>query len=706
MLPFVTRSLACAGVLVLLGSACGCAPGENPLLAESWDTPFGVPPLDRIRDEHYMPAFHEGMQRQRAEIDAITGDPDEPTFDNTIVALERSGALLDRVSSAFYPRNSAHTNDALQEVAREIAPLLAAHADDIGLNEALFERVHAVFEQREQLGLSPEQMHLLKETHKRFVRSGVNLPKETQAKIRDINSELAELSTRFGENLLEETNAFELVVDSADELSTLPEHLIAAAAAEAERRGYEGKYVFTLQRPSINPFLQYSDDRASRETLFRGYAMRGDNDNEHDNKSILARMAELRAERAALMGYESHAHYVLEDRMAETPERVYELLGQVWAPALRVARREEESLEAMMNEQGVEGELQGFDWRFYTEKVRRARYDLDDEVVRPYFEVNSVRDGAFEVANKLFGITFERRDDLPTWHPDQQTFEVKEADGSHIGVLYMDFFIRESKRGGAWENELRQQSKVDGRVAPVVTINFNYPPPTDKGPSLLNFTEAGTLFHEFGHALHDLLSDVTYASLSGTSVPRDYVEFPSQVMENWMSEPEVLRMFARHYETGEPIPDTLIEKLTSSSTFNQGFETVEYLAASYLDMNWHTLTRDDAVVEDVRTFESDAMRELGLIDEIIPRYRSTYFAHIFRGGYSAGYYSYIWSEVLDADAFEAFKEAGLFDPEMAARFRRLLARGGSRPGMELYREFRGRDPEITPLLVRRGLTGD
>jgi peptidyl-dipeptidase Dcp len=549
-------------------------------------------------------------------------------------------------------------------------------------------------------------MHLLKETHKRFVRSGVNLPKETQAKIRDINSELAELSTRFGENLLEETNAFELVVDSADELSTLPEHLIAAAAAEAERRGYEGKYVFTLQRPSINPFLQYSDDRASRETLFRGYAMRGDNDNEHDNKSILARMAELRAERAALMGYESHAHYVLEDRMAETPERVYELLGQVWAPALRVARREEESLEAMMNEQGVEGELQGFDWRFYTEKVRRARYDLDDEVVRPYFEVNSVRDGAFEVANKLFGITFERRDDLPTWHPDQQTFEVKEADGSHIGVLYMDFFIRESKRGGAWENELRQQSKVDGRVAPVVTINFNYPPPTDKGPSLLNFTEAGTLFHEFGHALHDLLSDVTYASLSGTSVPRDYVEFPSQVMENWMSEPEVLRMFARHYERGEPIPDTLIEKLTSSSTFNQGFETVEYLAASYLDMNWHTLTRDDAVVEDVRTFESDAMRELGLIDEIIPRYRSTYFAHIFRGGYSAGYYSYIWSEVLDADAFEAFKEAGLFDPEMAARFRRLLARGGSRPGMELYREFRGRDPEITPLLVRRGLTGD
>jgi len=707
------RPRAVAGLIVALCLAGGCGSrdagqpaGANPLLAEQWDTPFGVPPLDRIQDEHYMPAFEEGMDRHRIEIEAITENPDPATFDNTIVSLERSGALLSRVSQAFYPRNSAHTNEALQETAREIAPRLAAHSDDILMNRALFDRVHAVFEQRDDLDLDSEQLRLLTESHKRFVRSGVNLPEETQARIREINAELSELSTRFNDNLLAETNAFELVIDNPDELDALPENLVAAASAEAERRGLEGEYVFTLQRPSINPFLQYSSSRELRREIFDGYAARGDNDNDHDNKSVLARTAELRAERARLMGYESHAHYVLEDRMAQKPERVMSLLNRVWEPAIRVAKQESADLEAMMHEDGIDGALHGADWRFYTERIRKQRYDLDDEALRPYFELDAVRDGAFDVATRLFGITFERRNDLPTWHPDQQVFEVKEADGSHVGILYMDFFTRESKRGGAWEATLRQQSNVDGRVRPVVTNNFNFPPPTDVGPSLLSFSEASTLFHEFGHALHDLLSDVTYQSLSGTNVRWDYVEFPSQMLENWMSEPEVLRSFARHYETGEPIPDEMIEKLNASSKFNQGFKTVEYLAASFLDMNWHSLQHGGAAIDDVDAFENQAMQELGLIDQIIPRYRSTYFRHIFSGGYASGYYGYLWSEVLDADAFEAFKETSLFDQETATEFRRLLSYGGSRPGMELYREFRGRDPEIGPLLARRGLAGE
>ncbi len=680
---------------------------NNPLLADpaTWGTPFDVLPLDRIRDGHYMPAFEEGMRLQKEEIAAITSNAEPPTFDNTIVALERSGSLLIRASSAFFPRESAHTNEALQAVARDVAPMLSAHGDDISFNRALFDRVHAVFEQRDVLRLDPEQMRLLTETHKQFVRSGINLPEAAQSRIREINAEESELTTKFAENLLAETNDFELVVDSPEELKALPQALVAAAAEEAKRRGKEGKYVFTLQRPSINPFLQYSPDRELRRRIFDGYALRGDNDNGHDNKKVAARIAELRAERAKLMGYASHAHFVLEDGMAETPERVYGLLDQVWKPALAVAKKEAADLEGMMHAEGVEGDLHGSDWRRYTEKIRKARYDLDDEALRPYFEVSRVRDGAFAVATRLFGITFEPRTDLPVWHPDQQAFEVKDSKGSHVGILYMDFFTRPSKQGGAWENSLRSQSRVKGPVHPVVTNNFNFPPPAGGSPSLLNFEEASIVFHEFGHALHDLLSDVTYESLSGTNVPRDFVEFPSQVMENWMAEPEVLKMFARHYRTGEPIPDDLIEKIRASLKFDQGFTTVEYMAAAYLDMSWHTLTGGKADVKDARRFEREAMAKIGLIDEIIPRYRTTYFAHIFAGGYSAGYYSYIWSEVLDADAFEAFKETSLFDPETAAKYKRMLSRGGTRPGMDLYREFRGRDPEIGPLLARRGLTG-
>ncbi len=676
----------------------------NPLL-EQWDTPYGVPPFDQIEDEHYMPALRTGMAEQQAEIAAIVENPDPPTFANTIEELERSGATLNRVSNVFFAVNGAHSNDTTRGVAKEIAPELSAHGDDIALNKPLFDRVEAVYQQRDDLDLTPEQQRLLEETYKQFVRAGANLDQDAQARLREINGELASLSQDFRNNLLEETNAFEMLVTDRADLGNLPESLVASAAAEAQRRGHEcGEcWVFTLQRPSINPFLEYSPNRELRKKIFLGYAMRGNNDNEHDNKNILSRMAALRAERAELMGYETHAHYVLSDNMAENPENVYQLLGKVWEPALEVAKQEVAAMQALMTADGIEGDIEGWDWRYYTERVRKERYDFDQEALRPYFEVGAVRDGVFKVANELFGLTFKQRDDLPKWHPDQEVFEVRDSDGSHLTILYMDFFIRESKRGGAWMNALRVQSKLDGEVMPIVTNNFNYPPPTGDNPSLLSYSEASTLFHEFGHALHGMLSDVTYGSLAGTATPRDFVEFPSQVMENWMSEPEVLRMFARHYKTGEPIPQEYIDKITAMQKFNQGFATVEYMAAAYLDMDYHTLSEPVEVA--ANKFETDSMNEIGLIEQIIPRYRSTYFAHIFAGGYSAGYYSYLWSEVLDADAFQAFKETSLFDPDTAARFRKfILSQGGTRPGMELYEDFRGRPPSIEPLLERRGLT--
>jgi len=700
-------------ILLLVIAIFGCQPGtesldgsgDNPLLSD-WDTPFGVPPFDLIEDNDYLPAFREAFARHKAEIDAIIEQEEEPTFTNTLEALEKSGADLSRVTRVFFAVNGAHSNDSIREIAKIIAPELSSHRDDLNLNPDLFARVKVVYDNRTELDLSSEQIRLLEETYKGFVRAGVNLDEASQTRLREINSKLAELSQEFGQNLLAETNDLTILVTDRKDLGNLPESLVAAAAKEAERQGKDNGWLFTLARPSINPFLQYSPNRELRRQIFMGYALRGDNDNDDDNKTILSNMAALRSERAGLMGFETHAHYILSDNMAENPERVYELLDQVWTPALEVSKSERQALEDMMHSEGVEGDLEGWDWRYYVEKVRKARYDLDEEQLRPYFEFTAVREGVFTLANKLFGLTFVKLEDLPVWHPDQEVFEVKDADGSHLGILYLDFFARESKRGGAWMNSLRSQSKFDGTVTPVITTNFNFPPPTDDSPSLLSFTEAQTLFHEFGHALHGLLSDVDYPSLSGTSVPRDFVEFPSQVMENWMSEPEVLSLYARHYETGEILPDEIIEKLRAAGTFNQGFATVEYLAASYLDMGWHTLETNDP--QDANTFENVEMDRIGLIGEILPRYRSTYFNHIFGGdpSYSSGYYSYLWSEVLDADAFQAFKETSLFDQETAKRYRHMLSQGGSKPGMELYVEFRGREPFIEPLLERRGLLLD
>jgi peptidyl-dipeptidase Dcp len=682
----------------------GIAGHENPLLAV-WDTEFGVPPFDRIESEDYLPAFREAMELHKADIEAIVGNPDEPTFENTIVALDKAGALYDRVGRVFGAVNGAHTDDVLRETNDILAPERAAHGDAISLNPDLWARVDAVFQGRDGLGLSPEQAKLLEETHKGFVRSGAALGPEAKARVSEINGELASLSISFGNNVLDETNAYELLVTDSADLGALPANLVSLAAERARSNGHGSGWAFGLDRPSINPFLEYSPNRELRRDIFMGYALRGDNDNDSDNKAILARIAALRAEKAQLMGYPTHAHFIISDNMAETPDRVLSFLEEVWRPALEVAKRERADMQELMNAEGVPGKLEGWDWRHYTEKVRKARFALDQEALLPYFEVNAVRDGVFMIANNLYGFTFHERGDLPRWHPDQQVFEVREADGSHLGVLFMDFFTRPTKRGGAWMNSLRSQSNVDGYVTPIVTTNFNFPPPTESGPSLIGMDNALTLAHEMGHALHGLMSNVTYERLSGTAVPRDFVEFASQIMENWMGEPEVLREYARHYETGEALPDEFIDKLQASATFNQGFITVEFIAAAFLDMAWHLL--EEPVEHDADAFETAEMERIGLIEEIIPRYRSTYYNHIFSGGYSAGYYAYLWAEVLDKDAFQAFVETGdLFDSETAHRLREeILSRGGTRPGMELYVNFRGREPSIQALLEARGLAG-
>jgi peptidyl-dipeptidase Dcp len=677
---------------------------DNPLLTE-WNTPFGVPPFDKIKNEDYKPAFEVGIKEQKDEIAAIINNAEAPTFKNIIEALELSGATLNKVASVFYAVNGAHTNDVIDQVASEMAPIFSAHSDDINLNKNLFNKVKVVYETADKTSLSGPQVKLLEDTYKGFVRSGVALEGEQESRLRTINGRLAELADKFGKNVLSETNAFELHTTDKKDLGNLSESLVALAADEAKKRGHDEGWSITVQRPSINPFLQSSPNREMRKTMFDAYAMRGDNDNENDNKAIIEEMASLRVEKANLLGYETHADLILETAMAKKPEEVLNFMDQLWEPVLNMAKEERKAMTDFMKKDGVEGTFDGSDWRHYVEKVRKERYDFDEEEMRPYFEFNAVRNGAFELSTKLFGLTFKELKDMPKWHEDQQVFEVLEADGKHLGVIYMDFFARDTKRGGAWMNELRAQSNVGGNfVTPIVTNNFNYPRPTEGQPSLLSFREAETLFHEFGHALHGLFSNTTYQSQSGTNVPRDFVEFPSQVMENWMSEPEVLKLYAKHYVTGEVIPDALIKKMNDANSFNQGFANVEYMAAAYLDMFWHTIKDTDK--RDARKFEAEKMKELGLIKEILPRYRSGYFNHIFSSpvGYSSGYYSYKWSEVLDADAFQVFKDAGsIFDQETAKKYRKMLSDGGSKDGMELYKEFRGKEPQIEPLLKKLGI---
>jgi peptidyl-dipeptidase Dcp len=674
---------------------------SNPLLA-AWETPFGIPPFDRIKEDHYLPAFEAAIARTRREVDAMVKDAQPPTFANTIQALDASGELLDKVQGVFQNLRSAETNDRLQEIAREVAPLTSALEDDILLNEQLFARVKAVWERRQTLSLDAEQRRLVEETYKDFVRGGANLAPDQKKRLRSINEELAVLTLQFGDNVLKETNAYRLVVEEKEDLAGLPETLVAAAAEAARQAGLEGKWVFTLHAPSIWPFLSYADNRELRRRIFTAYIKRGDNGNGQDNKSTLLRIVSLRAERAKLLGYADHARFVLEERMAKTPEQVYGLLNQLWPPALAVARKEAADLQAMIRQEGHDFQLEPWDWWYYTEKIRKARYNLDENELRAYFTLENVRRGAFDVAHRLYGLTFTERTNLPKYHSEVHTYEVNDADGSHLGIFMVDCHPRPGKRGGAWSSGYRRQHFRAGRdIRPIVVNVCNFTRPSGGTPALLRLEEVETLFHEFGHGLHALLSRIHYKSLG--SVPRDFVELPSQIMENWALEPQVLKTYARHWQTGEPIPDELIAKIKAAERFNQGFATVEYLAASFLDMKWHTLA--DVKDLEATAFEKTALDKIGLIPQIVSRYRSPYFQHIFSGGYSAGYYSYIWSEVLDADAFQAFKDKGIFDAGTARSFRTdILEKGNTADAMEMYKAFRGREPSVQPLLEKRGLT--
>ncbi len=676
----------------------------NPFLDSSISTPFQVPPFEQIHTTDFLPAFEQGMKEQTERIAAIYQQRSAPSFENTIVALEKSGDLLKRVSTVFFNLNSANTSDEIDQIAQEIAPRLSKHGDDIYLNALLFQRVKTVYEQQDNFHLNLEQKRLLSDTYKSFVLSGANLTEQKQLRMREINQQLSVLTVRFGQNLLTETNKFELVITDKDDLAGLPASLISSAAQSASDNGHEGKWRFTLHNASVMPFLEFAENRALREKIYLAYINRANHDDNTDNKETVKQIVSLRAERAGLLGYKSHADYVLEDNMAHEPAQVYELLNKLWKAALPIAQEEAGEMQKLLSRDFPNQELEAWDWFYYADKVRKEKYSYDSEALKPYFKLQNVRDGVFTVVQKLYGLTFTQIANIPKYHEDVTAYEVKEADGKLVGVLYLDFFTRQSKRGGAWMTSYRRQSYQDGqRIAPVISIVCNYSKPVGNQPVLLNPDEVETFFHEFGHALHGLLSNVTNESQAGTSVPRDFVELPSQIMEHWAFEPEVLEFYAKHYETGAPIPSELVTRMKQASRFNQGFGTVEYLAASMLDMSYHTLPAG-ATVEPA-TFEKDTMQQIGLIKQIAPRYRSTYFQHIFSGGYSAGYYSYIWSEVLDSDAFAAFKETGnIFDPETALSFRKnILEKGDTNEPMVLYKAFRGHEPDVKYLLQNRGL---
>jgi peptidyl-dipeptidase Dcp len=675
---------------------------DNPLLA-SYDTPYQLPPFSLIKNNHFKPAILEAISSNQKEIIAIAESKEKPTFENTIIALENSGTLLNRITTTLSNLTAANTNDTLQAVAKEVAPELSKNSDNIFLNEKLFARVKAIWDKQIDFKLNAEQAKLLEKKYKAFVRSGANLNAEQKTRLRQINEQLSVLSLKFGDNVLAETNNYQLIIDRKGDLLGLPEEVIHTAADDAKTAGKEGKWLFTLQNASVMSFLHYADNRKLRREIWTAYQKRGYNGNGFDNRSNVLELANLRSEKARLLGYKNHAEYVLEERMAKTPEAVYSLMDELWVPALEKAKAEEDDIKKMMLADGIKDDGQPYDWRYYSEKIRKQRYDLDEQEIKPYFSLDNVRNGIFTVTKNLYGLQYRELKDAPKYHEDVTVWEVTDKDNKHVGILYMDFFPRASKKGGAWMTSYRKEKITDGkRIAPVISIVCNFSKPTAGNPALLTFDETSTFFHEFGHALHGLLSNVTYESLSGTSVPTDFVELPSQIMENWAAEPEVLKLYAKHYKTGEVIPDALIKKLQESATFDQGFATVEYLAAAYLDLDLHT--RTEPLTKDIIAFEEASMKKLGLIPSIIPRYRSTYYSHIFSGGYSAGYYSYIWSGVLDTDAFEAFKTTSLFDTATAKSFRtNILEKGGTLDAMQMYKNFRGAEPSIEPLLRKRGL---
>ncbi len=647
---------------------------ENPFFSE-WGTPYEIPDFGRIKAEHYMPAFIEGMSRQKAEIVAIVDNPEAPTFENTVLAYEYSGQLLKDVSSVFFNLSECESNDEMDAIAEKVTPMLSKHEDEIALNAKLFARIKAVYEQRDSIGLDPESRRLLEEQYKGFVRAGANVPADQQARFSELNEQIASLTLRFAKNVLKATNAY------CKELA-------------------DGSKV-TLDVPTWEPFMQTCPDRKLREEVWHAYADRC-RDGEFDNTKIIDSIVNLRLERANILGFATHADYVLEDCLAKTPANVYSCLMDIWGPALKVAKQERDIYQKMLSADEPGAKLLPWDWRYYAEKYRIEKYAIDDAEVRPYFALDSVREGAFMVANRLYGLTFKERTDLPTYDKEARCFEVMQGD-STVGILYMDFHPRASKRSGAWMTEFRGQHRtLDGKnVMPIIQVVCNFTKPTADTPSLLNFDESETLFHEFGHALHGLLSNCTYPSIAGTNVPRDFVELPSQVMENWCRHPQVMKLYAHHYQTGEAIPDDLIQKIAAAQTYGQGFMTTELLAASLLDMDYYSIKEKQHI--DPLVFEDEHMAKIGLIPEIISRYRSPYFQHIFTTGYDAGYYSYTWTAILDADAFEAFAESGdLFNPELAAKFRHLLESGNTVEPMDLYRAFRGKEPSANALLKRKG----
>lgn len=688
-------------ILILAAScmmySCATQTESNPFFTE-FQTPNGVPPFDKIKLEHYEPAFQKGVEEQNANILAIINNTEAPTFENVIAALDNSSPMLDRVGGVFHNMTEAETTDGLTELSIKLAPTLSEHGDNIYLNQDLFKKVNAVYQQKESLGLNTEQQRLLEKQYKDFVRSGANLSEDKQGRLREINKQLSTLSITFSNNILNENNDFKLFVDKKEDLIGLPESFCQSAAQEAQANGQDGKWLFTLHNASRLPFLQYSANRPLRETMYKAYINRGNNDDKNDNKKIIADIISLRLEKAQLLGFDCYSNFVLDTKMAKNSATVMDFLNNLWGYALPKAKAEAAELQNLMDKEGKGENLEAWDWWYYTEKLRKEKYNLEEEDIKPYFKLENVRNGAFAVANKLYGITMTKLDGIPVYHPDVEVFEVKAEDGSQVGIFYVDYFPRSGKRGGAWMSNYREQY---GEIRPLVCNVCSFTKPVGNTPSLLTMDEVETLFHEFGHALHGLLTRCQYKGTSGTNVVRDFVELPSQINEHWATEPEVLKMYAKHYQTGEVIPDSLIEKILKQKTFNQGFMTTELLAAAILDMNLHNLTNTQGV--DVVAYEKEAMDQLGLISQIAPRYRTTYFNHII-GGYAAGYYSYLWANVLDNDAFEAFKEHGIFDKQTADLFRQnVLEKGDSEDPMNLYKNFRGAEPQLDPMLKNRGM---
>ena len=695
------KNLVIAAAMTCMVCACSqqSTESENPFFSE-FQSPYGSPDFDRIQLVDYEPAFLKGIEQQNQEIKAIVENPEAPTFENTIVALDNSGEILNRVSGVFFALTSADTNDELMALESKIAPMLSEHSDNIYLNEALYQRVAKVCEQEKSgaIQLTTEQHYLLEKYRKAFERSGAALDKEKQARLREINKELSTLTIDFSNHVLADNNAFKLVVDKQEDLAGLPEAVIAGAASEAEAQGEKGKWVFTLQESSRTPLLQYAQNRELRKQIYQAYTSLGNRSNENDNKEILKKILTLRVEKAQLMGYDTYAAYVLADNMAKTPENVLDFLHNLWGYSIQNAKKEAAELQQIMDKEGKGEKLEAWDWWYYAEKLRQQKYNLNEDEIKPYFSQEDVQKGLFYVVNKLYGITLTPTDTVPVYNKDVKTYIVNDAGGSFLGLFYCDYMPRASKQSGAWMSNFREQKEG---VRPLIYNVASFTKPAGDTPSLLTIDEAKTMFHEFGHALHGMLSQCKYQGVSGTAVAQDFVELPSQIMEHWTVEPEVLKVYARHYKTGEVIPDELVAKIENQALFNQGFMTTELLAAALLDMEFHNLTTTEGL--DVVAFEKQLMDKLGLIPQIAPRYRATYFRHIM-GGYDAGYYSYLWAERLDADAFEAFKEHGIFDPATAKAFRQnILEKGGSDDPMKLYETFRGAQPSLEPLLKNRGL---